>query len=116
MRRTLAFGPIFAVLLYPAIVRAEDGAGAPAGRTRVRISGTGSNIVLEREPRPEKKPSRASEWTASPIDSAVDLKVSGASDEAVLSHLLSHADEIPPVIPAEDVRRLRKAGAGPDVI
>lgn len=116
MRRTLASGPIFAALLYSAAVSAQDGAGNSAPRTRVRISGTGNDIVLEREPRPERKPSRASEWTMSPLDSAAELKASGASDEAVLSHLRAHADEIPPVIASEDVRKLRKAGAGPVVI
>ena len=116
MRRKLPLGPIAAAFLCAAAVCAQDGAAPSPGRSRVRISGTGSNIVLEREPRPERKASRAPEAAPSPLDSAAELKAAGASDETVLSHLRARADEIPPVIMAEDGRRLRKAGAGPDVI
>jgi hypothetical protein len=118
MRRTLTLGPIAAASLFTAVVCAQDGAAPSPSQSRVRISGTGSNIVLEREPRPERKsaPAPVPEAAASPVDAATQLKSAGASDEAVLSHLRAHAGEIPPVILAEDVRRLRKSGAGPDVI
>ena len=118
MRRTLTLGPIAAAFLFAAVVCAQDGAAPSPSRSRVRISGTGSNIVLERDPRPERKsaPAPVPEAPASPVDAATELKAAGASDEAVLSHLRAHAGEIPPVILAEDVRRLRKSGAGPDVI
>ncbi len=44
------------------------------------------------------------------------MKSRGASDESVISHLLLHRADIPPVVGADVLWQLRKAGAGQPVI
>ena len=114
MRRTLVLGAFLAASLAALPVCAED---VSPGRSRVRISGTGSNVVLERQAAPERHAPRVVESAPpGPIDSAAELKVSGVSDVAVIAYLRAHGDDLPPVIEADDVRKLRKAGAGKSVM
>lgn len=114
MRRMLALGAFLAASLATIPVYAQD---VSSGRSRVRISGTGSNVVLERHAAPEKPAPRVAEPAApGPIDSAAGLKASGASDATVIAYLRAHDDDIPPVIEADDVRKLRRAGAGKSVM
>ena len=124
MRRTLALAVFLAVSLCPLSVRAQD---VPAGRARVKITGSGNNVVLERQAAPQRSEPRSSVFaeaappspppppSPSPIDLAARMKASGASDAAVISYLKSR-DDLPTIIDSADVRRLRKAGAGQVVI
>ena len=114
MRRMLTLGAFLAASLSALPVCAAD---VSPGRSRVRISGTGSNVVLERQAGPERKAPRVAESPPpGPIDSAAELKASGASDAAVIAYLRAHGDDLPPVIDADDVRKLRRAGAGKGVV
>lgn len=114
MRRMLALGAFLAASLAALPICAED---VSPGRSRVRITGSGNNVVLERKAAPERNAPRVAQ-PAPPglIDSAADLKASGATDAAVIAYLRAHGDDIPAVIDAEDARRLRKAGAGKSVM
>ena len=114
MRRTLVLGAFFAASFAALPVCAED---VSQSRSRVRITGSGNNVVLERQAVPRKNAPRVAEPAPpGPIESAADLKASGASDAEVIAYLRAHGDDIPPVIDAEDARRLRKAGAGKSVM
>jgi len=115
MDRKLALAALFAASLSALPVLAQD---AAPPRSKVKITGSGNNVVLERHAapqRPERKSEPALEAAPGPIDSAAQMKASGASDAAVIAYLKSR-DDLPTVIAADDVRRLRKAGAGPSVI
>ena len=116
MVRKLALAALLAASLLAGPVHAQE---ATPVRSKVRITGSGSNVVLERQAAPElreRKPSAVAEAAPpSPIDSAARMKASGASDDAVISYLKSR-DDLPTVIDSAEVRRLRKAGAGQHVI
>jgi hypothetical protein len=113
MPKTLVAGAVLAVLIAPVSASADEPA---ATRTRVTIRGDGDSVVIERSTVPAGKPSRAAEWASGPIGAAVDMKAAGASDAQVIAYLQAHAEELPTVIASEDVRRLRKAGAGKRVV
>jgi hypothetical protein len=86
------------------------------GRARVTIRGTGNDVVLEQNQTPGRGPSRASPQSPGPFREAADLKARGASDAQVIAYLQAHQAEIPSIIDAEDVNRLKKAGAGKAVV
>jgi len=93
--------------------------GDTQSRTRGTIRGTGSVVVIERSEGPVRK--RLSEATAVPVPAgplgeAVHQKSQGASDAAVISYLRAHEAELPPVVGSENVKQLRKAGAGKSVV
>ena len=54
--------------------------------------------------------------SAGPLGEAIRLKAGGAGDASVIAYLQAHAAELPPVIDSEDVKQLRKAGAGKNVV
>jgi hypothetical protein len=81
-------------------------------RTRVTIKGSGSSIAIERSEAAAGRPFLATEQAPGPIREAIRLKAGGASDASLLAYLRAHLTELPPVVDAEDARRLRKAGAG----
>jgi ABC-type phosphate/phosphonate transport system substrate-binding protein len=102
-----------------ALVSVSGARGDAPSRTRVTIRGTGSGVVIERSEGPVRK--RLSEATAvpapaGPLVEAVRQKAQGASDTAVISYLRAHTAELPPVVGSDDVRQLRKAGAGKGVV
>ena len=111
-KRFLA-GTFLAGLLVPVCAPAQG--GVPS-RTRVTIRNDGGNVVIERTQTTAPKPSTVSEWTPGPLDVAADMKAAGSSDAELLSYLSAHAAELPAVIDSEDVRRLRKAGAGKEIV
>lgn len=91
--------------------------GGTEGRTRVTIRGTGSNVAIERTQAPARR--RSSENGALPagvLGDAARLKAKGADDATVLAYLRAHEADLPSVIDADDVRQLRKAGAGKSVV
>jgi hypothetical protein len=90
-------------------------ADAPA-RTRVTIRGTGSNVMIEETQAPARRRFFAeSSSPAGVMGEAIRLKTEGADDARVIAYLRAHEGQLPRVIEAEDVRRLRKAGAGKSV-
>lgn len=122
MRRNARLSPLVSVLSL--VVAASLPAQTPAGRTKVTIRGSGSDVTIE------KTPSAAAEHrsvvsrspfleTAAPasgsegvVGEVVRLKSAGADDSMALAYLRLHQSELPPVITAEDVQALRKAGVG----
>src|ERR1700693_5951595 len=107
------------LLVLSALVPVSGARGATQSRARVTIRGTGSSVVIERSEGPVRK--RLSEATAvpapaGPLAEAVHQKSQGASDTAVISYLRAHEAELPPVVASEDVKQLRKAGAGKGVV
>ena len=102
-----------------ALVSVSGARGDTQSRARVTIRGTGSTVVIERSEGPIRK--RLSEAMAVPVPAgplaeAVHQKSQGASDAAVISYLRAHAVELPPVVGSEEVKQLRKAGAGKGVV
>ena len=86
-------------------------------RTRVTIRGAGNVVVIERSEAPVKKRvSEATAISAGPLGEAVHQKAQGANDAVVIAYLRAHEAEIPPVVGSEDVKELRKAGAGKSVL
>jgi hypothetical protein len=107
------------LLVLSALVPVSAARGDTQSRTHVTIRGTGSAIVIERSERPVRKlPSEATTITVptGPLVEAVHQKSRGASDTAVISYLRAHEAELPPVVGFEDVKQLRKAGAGKGVV
>ena len=107
------------LLVVSAFIPVSAARGDTQSRTRVTIRGTGSDVVIERSERPVRK--RLSEATAitvpaGPLVEAVHRKAQGASDTAVISYLRAHEAELPPIVGFEDVKQLRKAGAGKGVV
>jgi hypothetical protein len=89
----------------------------PPPQTRVTIRGTGGNLTIERTAAP--LPGRAADrfsGAGSAIREAVRLKTEGLDDEALLSYLRERRADLPRVVDAGDVRRLRAAGAGESVM
>ncbi len=91
--------------------------GDAPSRTRVTIRGTGNNITLEET----QAPARRAVFERKPVlpdalGEATRLKEQGASDGAVVAYLRVHETELPSVIDAATMARLRKAGAGRPVV
>jgi hypothetical protein len=84
-------------------------------RERVTIRGTGSGVAIERTTTSAPR-KRAFFATATALDEAIRAKARGASDGVVIAYLRAHQSDLPPVIEAQDVQQLRKAGAGKSVI
>jgi hypothetical protein len=91
--------------------------GDTAWRTRVTIRGTGSDIRIERTQAPA--PTRLSEKAPKRTDAlaeAARLKAEGAEDDTIVAYFRVHEADLPLIVAAEDMRRLRKAGAGEPVL
>ncbi len=81
-------------------------------QTRVTIRGSGNSISIERSETAARRPPSKREQPKGPIQEAIHLKAGGADDASLLAYLRTHQADLPPVVEAEDARRLRKAGAG----
>jgi hypothetical protein len=115
MSRSFVAGATLFVL--SALVPVSAARGDTRSRTRVTIRGTGSAVVIERSEGPvRKRLSEATAVPAGPLAEAVHQKSQGASDTAVISYLRAHEAELPPVVGSDDVKELRKAGAGKSVM
>ena len=101
--------------LLAALVPASAPGDTP-GRTRVTIRGTGSHVAIERSEAAARKTPEPAAVPSGLLEDAVALKARGGSDAAVISYLRAHEPELPAVITADDVRRLKRAGAGRSVI
>jgi hypothetical protein len=112
-----AFAAGATLLALSTLVPVSVARGEMQSRTHVTIRGTGKIVAIERNEGPTRK--RSSEATAipaSPLGEAVRLKAQGASDRTVISYLRAHEAELPLVVDSEDVKQLREAGAGKNVV
>ena len=115
MFKQLTLAAVLAVL--PAVAAASDSPGdTPPGRQRVTIRGTGSSVEIERTEASARKQLRPSAEPAGVLDQAADLKARGASDASVVEYLRAHQASLPPIVEAQDIRTLRKAGVGQSVV
>ena len=104
------------IALLSVFVSAANAFGDAEGRTRVTIRGTGSGVRIERTEAPAAAPPESAVGVYGPLDEAVDMKAGGASDSRLIAYLRERQAELPPIIEARDVRRLRRAGAGRSVV
>lgn len=90
--------------------------GDTVARTRVTIHGSGSNVTIERTQAPARR-AVFERKAVSPdaLAEAIQLKTQGVSDGMLVAYLRAHEAELPPVIEAAAMTRLRKAGAGKSV-
>lgn len=107
---------VCAGLALLAVLSPTSARGDTPGRTRVTIRGTGSHVAIERSEAAVRRPPEPAAEPSGPLEEAVALKASGQSDASVIAYLRAHESELPTVITAEDVRRLKGAGAGRSVI
>jgi hypothetical protein len=115
MSRAFAAGA--SLLALSALVPVPAARGESQSRTRVTIRGTGSDVVIERSAAPvTKRFPEAAAISAGPLGEAIRLKAQGANDTAVIAYLHAHEATLPPVVDSEDVKKLRKAGAGKSVV
>jgi hypothetical protein len=112
MSQALPVGAALTALL--ALVPASAPGQTPS-RTGVTIRGTGSNVAIERREAVSPKPTETAAVPSSPLEEAVALKAGGASDTVVISYLRGREVELPPVIAAADIKKLKAAGAGRSV-
>lgn len=103
----------FALLL--AVASSAVAIGEEAGRTRVTIRGSGSNVAIEQTQAPSRRPIFESEAAPDPLADAIHLKTEGLDDGQLLAYLRAHETELPSVIGARTMARLRRAGAGKSV-
>jgi hypothetical protein len=88
---------------------------APAGEARATIRGTGNDItIVYRGAKTPAAPRAASRADA--VAEATRLAAGGAGEESLIAYLRTHQVELPPIVDAEAVERLRRAGASPAVI
>jgi len=111
-----AFAARATLLALSTLVPVSAALGDAQSRTRVTIRGTGKIIAIERSEAPARKRVSESAVPAGPLGEAVRLKAQGASDTTVISYLRAHEAELPPVVGSEDLKQLRKAGAGKSVV
>jgi hypothetical protein len=107
--RSAVFAAVSLALGYPARAGTES-------QTRAVIRGTGKDVTIVYRSGTKAAPLARASAEENPLGEAVQMKSRGASDESVISYLLLHRADIPPVVAAEAVRQLRKAGAGQPVI
>ncbi len=87
-----------------------------AGRTRVTIRGSGSNVTIEQTQAPGRKPVFEPKAAPDPLRDAIQLKNEGLDDGKLLAYLRAHEAELPPVISSAAMAQLRRAGAGKSVM
>jgi hypothetical protein len=88
---------------------------APPARTRVTIRGSGSNVTIEHTQAPERAVFERKAVSPDALAEAIQLKAEGVSDSMLVAYLRAHEAELPPVIEAAAMTRLRRAGAGKSV-
>ena len=81
---------------------------------RVTIRGSAEGVVVEG--RPTRVLTRAGDPSREVLAHAVKLRQSSADDSVTLAYLRAHASDLPAVVEASDVARLRRAEAGQPVI
>ncbi len=110
--RVALIGPLAAALASLALADTE-----PSGQTRATIRGTGKDITIVYVG--VKNPPAARAGTAARGDAmaeATRLAAGGADDDSLIAYFRTHQVELPPIVSAEAVERLRQAGAGAAVI
>lgn len=106
---------VFAASL--ALAATSPARGDSKTKTRVTIRGSGSNVTIEESQASTRRPFVGGK-AVSPdaLGEAIRLKTAGASDGDVVAYLRVHQAELPPVVEAAAVTRLRRAGAGKAVV
>ncbi len=104
----------FAALL--ALASSSPARGEEAGRTRVTIRGSGTNVTIEQTQAPGRRSIFEPKVAPDPLGDAIQLKIEGLDDGRLLAYLRAHEAELPPVIGAAAMTRLRRAGAGKAVV
>ena len=97
-------------LAVASFTRAENGSQSAS---RVVIRGTGRDVVLERVPATAPAPAGAERGA---LAEAGRLAAGGAADADLVGYLRAHRGEIPSILDASQIGRLRKAGAGDPVV
>ncbi|MEP6994921.1 MAG: hypothetical protein ABI968_10400, partial [Acidobacteriota bacterium] len=105
-------------LLFCAFANVSRADAVTAHPAHATIRGSGNDVAIVYR---GNTPNAAQPLSQVPGDSAVlaeaiRLAASGASDDAVIAYLRNHQTGLPTIVAAEDVRQLRKAGAGAPVI
>lgn len=108
-------------IAFVAVLAMASSAAARADtrtRTRVTIRGTGNNVTILETPAPALARRPVFERKAAPdaLGEAIELKTEGLDDNMLLAYLRAHEAELPPVIGAAAITRLRRAGAGKPVV
>lgn len=83
-------------------------------QTRATIRGSGKDVsIVYRGAKPKRlEPSARPDVLAE----ATRQAAAGADDASIIAYLRTHQGELPSIIAADAVRRLRRAGAGPPVV
>lgn len=104
--------PLAAALASAALADTD----APA-QTRATIRGTGKDVSIVYRGVSSATPRRgAADSPADVVGEAARLAERGADEQSLIRFFRAHQDELPTIVGADAVRRLRKAGAGPAVI
>ena len=107
--RSAVFAAVSFALAYSARAETES-------QTQAVIRGTGKDVTIVYRSSTKAAPLARALAEEDPLGEAIQMKSRGASDESVISHLLLHRAEIPPVVAADAVGQFRKAGVGQPVI
>ena len=112
-----AFAVPVTLLALSTLAPVSAARGDEESRSHVTIRGTGNNIAIERsEARTRKSFSEAVAFVPSLLDEAIRMKAHGAADRTVISYLRAHESELPAIVDSEDVKELKRAGAGKGVL
>ena len=100
-----------------ALARADN---PPPPQTRATIRGTGNDVTIVYRGRTGASPRAAAEAPETArgdvIGDAARLAARGDDDASLIAYLRLHQAELPPIVGADSVHRLRRAGAGSAVI
>ena len=107
--RSVVFAEISLALGSPARGETEP-------QTRAVIRGTGNDVTIVYRSGTRATPPAPVAAEESSLGEAIEMKRHGASDETVISHLRLHRADMPPLVAADAITQLRKAGAGQPVI
>jgi hypothetical protein len=106
-------------LLASALGTSARADGTSPKESRATIRGTGNDVTIVYRGAanaPRRLGEKASARGEDVLAEAARLEAGGADDESVIAYLRGHQADLPPIVDAEEVRRLRRAGAGAPVI
>ena len=101
-----------AAAILSSFVAAASAGAAPDARAGVTIRGRGNSVVVEGD---AARFTRRTALRHEVLSEAARLKQRGADDVLVVGYLRAHQADLPSIIEAGDIARLRRAGAGKSV-